>query len=181
MKSFYKISGSIIILLIAFFTNSCNPFDDVYVKLALDSELNTLGTGSSISITSNVCLSDFDDYEDNKDNLAEIKYVSSAYFTLSSTEGLQGDFLTLRAYRSDNSSLLFEFVVPNFVAADYVNKPLQIELTQDEINNLNEYLLNPKDDKCFTVELQVSNVQPSNVIYYLNSKVQFLTEMKIQP
>ena len=59
MKKFNKIilSGLIIIASLSF--NSCNPFDDVYLTLALDLDFSTNGFYSNIFIPAEVCLSDF--------------------------------------------------------------------------------------------------------------------------
>lgn len=130
--------ASLFIALLAI--NGCDPIDDVYLTLALETEFSTVGAGSNIFISSNLCLSDFEDYEDNKDNLEEIRYVTSAYFTINATQGLQGQNLTLTLYQANGSTQLFRYVVPTFVAATYINNPLEIVLTQQEISNINAYL-----------------------------------------
>ncbi len=61
----------------------------------------------NIFIRRRFCLSDFDDYNDNKDNLEEIRYISSAYLTVFATEGLGGDSLTLTLYQADGTTLFF--------------------------------------------------------------------------
>ena len=181
MKQIKKlfITAGIIILSLAL--NSCDPFDDIYLTLALETEFSTIGAGSNIFISSDLCLSDFDDYNDNKEDLEEIRYVTSAYFTLSATQGLQGQNLALTLYQEDGSTQLFRYVIPTFIAANYINNPLEIELTQLEIDNMNAYLTNPQEDKCFVATLEVSNVTASSTPYNLTSKLEFLTELKIKP
>ena len=181
MKSIYKP----ILLLTTLFTllliKGCDPFDDVYLTLAMDAEFSTVGAGSDIFIQSNMCLSDFDDYEDNKDNLEEIRYITAAYMTINSTQGLQGNNITLTLYEGDGTTMLFRYIVPTFVASNYINNPLKINLTQQEIDDLNLYLVNPQEDKCFVATLQVSNVTASATPYSMQSKLEFLTELKIKP
>lgn len=182
MKNIYKILFGLLILSSSLIINSCDPFGDFYVTLVMDTELNTIGAGSGINITSDLCLSDFDDYNDNKDNLEEIRYITSAYSTISSSPGLSGENATLRFYQSDGTTLLFEYALPSFVPANYVNNPLVIKLTQQQVDNLNQYLANYKVNNCFKVQLQVSNVQYSGTPpYYLNAKMEFLTELKVKP
>jgi hypothetical protein len=161
--------------------NSCDPMDDVYLTLALETEFNTIGAGSNISISSDLCLSDFDDYEDNKEDLEEIRYVTSAYFTISATQSLQGQNLTLTLYEANGSTQLFRYILPTFVASTYIGNPLEITLTQQEISNINAYLTDPQEDKCFVATLEVSNVTASTTPYNLSSKLEFLTELKIKP
>lgn len=181
MKKLNRILLFGFILLTSISFNSCDPFDDVFLTLAMETEFSTVGAGSNISISSNLCLSDFDDYEDNKDNLEEIRYISSAYVTINATQGLQGQNLTLTLYQADGNTVLFRYVIPTFVAGSYINNPLEIVLTQQEISNINAYLTNPKEDKCFVATLEVSNVTAASTPYDLSSKIDFLTELKIKP
>lgn len=181
MKKLYKPLLFITALFTVLLVNGCDPFDDVYLTLAMDAEFSTIGAGSDIFIQTNMCLSDFDDYEDNKDNLEEIRYVTAAYMTINSTQGLQGNNLTLTLYEGNGTTMIFRYVVPTFIAANYINNPLKINLTQQEIDNLNLYLRNPQEDKCFVATLQVSNVTASATPYSMQSKLEFLTELKIKP
>lgn len=181
MKKLYKLFLLIGFIFFTLAINSCNPFDDAYLTLAMDAEFSTVGAGSDIFISTNMCLSDFSDYDDNKDNVEEIRYISAAYLTINSTQGLQGNNLTLTLYEANGSTVLFQYVVPTFVAANYINNPLEIVLTQQEISNINAYLINPQQDKCFVATLTVSNVQSSTTPYQLSSKLEFLTELKIKP
>ena len=80
MKQIKKLFITVIIVLTSIAINGCDPFDDIYLTLALETEFSTLGAGSNIFISSGLCLSDFDDYNDNNENLEEIRYVTSAYF-----------------------------------------------------------------------------------------------------
>lgn len=161
--------------------NGCDPFESRYITLSIDTELNTFGTGPNISITSDLCLSDEDDYEDNKDEIEEIKYVAAAYTTISASNGLTGTNLTLRVFQSDGVTLLFDYVIPTFVAANYINNPLKIELTQQEINNINEYLKNHQQNDCFRAELTVTNAGDSDgPPFFITGKIQFLTEIKLK-
>ena len=82
MKNLNKLILTSLTVLTVLAFNGCDPFDDFYLTLAMDTEFNTLGGGSEINISNSLCLSDFDDYDDNKDNLIEIKYISSAYMTI---------------------------------------------------------------------------------------------------
>lgn len=180
MKKLNKLFLFVIIILTSFTFNSCNPFDDFYLTLSLDKEFDVQGFGSEINIEEGFCLSDFDDYNDNKNELDEIRYISSAYFTINATTGLQGDSLIVTFYQADRTTILFQFVQPNFVASAQ-NNPLEIVITPQEVNNVNSYLKNIQEDKCFWATLHVSNVQSASQFYSLNSRVEFLTELKIKP
>lgn len=184
MKKLYKPLLFITALFTVLLVNGCDPFDDVYLKLAMDMEFEmTDGFGSDIFIPTDslICLSGFDDYEDNKDKLEEIRYVTAAYMTINATPGLQGSNLTLTVYEGDKITPIFTYVVPTFVAANYINNPLKVNLNQQQIDDLNLYLRDPQEDKCFFATLQVSNVTASATPYSMQSKLEFLTELKIKP
>ncbi len=182
MKNIYKILFGLLIISSSLIIYSCNPFDDFYLTLVMDTELNAFGAGPNINISSDFCLTDFSDYNDNSDNLEEIRYISAAYFTTSSSNGLRGENLRLRLYEGDGATLLFEFNVPNFVADNYIDKPLKIDLTPEQINNLNQYLANFRTNNCFKAELTVSNVTDNDGLFFqLNAKMEFLTELKVKP
>jgi hypothetical protein len=134
-----------------------------------------------VSLTSEICLSNFDDYNDNSENINEIKYITAAYFTQEPSNGLQGEF-RLRLYRTDTNALLFDYTVQPFWADSSLEKPLTINLDQEEINNINEYLTNPKIDKCFRAVLDVRNASDNDgALFQLHGKVEFLTELQVEP
>lgn len=181
MKKFKKLFAAALFGISLLFINGCDPFDDLYVKLAMDVEFSTLGSGQNIFISSGLCLSDFEDYEDNVDELEEIRYVSSAYFTVDATSGLRAQTLKLTLYQEDGFTVLFDYTITNFVADTYKDNPLELTLTQQEIDDINAYLTNPKEDKCFVATLEAFGVQSDSSPYQLSSKVDILTELKLKP
>ncbi len=181
MKNIYKILFGLLILSSSLIINSCDPFGDFYLTLVMDTELNAEGAGPNITISNDFCLTDFSDYNDNSDNLEEIRYISAAYFTTDSSNGLRGENLSLKLKKGDGTTL-FEFNVPNFIADNYIDKPLKIDLTSEQINNINQYLANFKTNNCFKAELTVSNVTDNDGSFFqLNAKMELLTELKVKP
>jgi len=181
MKILNKLFIGIFFLFTLITITSCDPFDDVYLTLAMDIEFSTSGFGSSFNIIENFCLSDFEDYDENKDNVEEILYVSSAYLTIDATSGLSAQTLSINLYQEDGVTILFDYTIQNFVASNYKNNPLEITLTQQQVADINAYLVNPQEDKCFVATLTASNVQPNTTQYFLTSKVDLLTELKVKP
>ena len=183
MKKVKKLFAAALFGISLLFINGCDPFDDLYVKLAMDVEFNIDdGEGSTIPpLQDTLCLSDFEDYEDNVDELEEIRYVSSAYFTVDASSGLRAQTLTLTLYQEDGFTVLFDYTITNFVANSYKDNPLELTLTQQEIDDINAYLTNPKEDKCFVATLEAFGVQSDSSPYQLSSKVDILTELKLKP
>lgn len=181
MKKIIQFIIAALFIAVTLSLNGCDPFESRYITLSIDTELNTFGVGPNITVTSDVCLSDEDDYNDNRDDIEEIKYVAAAYTTISASNGLSGTNLTLRVFESDGVTLLFDYVIPTFVAANYINNPLKIELTQQEINNINEYLKNHQQNNCFRAELTVNNAGDNDgPPFFITGKIQFLTEIKLK-
>lgn len=176
-----------IILFIAvlslFSLNACDPFEDFYINLKMDQQFQLVGIGPNISQTINFCLTDYDDYNDNADKIEQIKYVDAAYFTIEASETLSADNLILKVYNSDGSSLLIDYRLSPFVAAEYKGKPLHIKLSQTDIDKLNQYLSNHRVNNCFRAELTAENVQSDNplTLFFLNAKIEFVAELKLKP
>jgi len=181
MKQSIKLFIIIGIILVALAINGCDPFDDVYLTLAMKTNFDIEIVDGTFSVTQDTCLSEFDDYDKNKNNIEEIIYISSAYITMDSTNGFEADSLILTVLRGDNSTQLFSFTIHNFNADEYVNNPLEIKITQQEVDNINSYLSNPQEDKCFIAKLECFNATPPNAIYRLNSVIDILTQLKIKP
>ncbi len=163
--------------------NGCDPFEDYFINLKMDQQFQLIGIGPNIEQQVNFCLTDYDDYNDNVDKIEQIKYLDAAYFTIDASQNLSGDNLILKLYQSDGSTLLFEYRLPSFVAADYTNKPLHIQLSQTEKDNLNRYLSEHKQNNCFKAVLSVENVQSDNplTLFFLNAKIEFVAELKLKP
>lgn len=181
MKNIYKPLLVFLVLSSIVFINGCDPFEDFYIMFPMDTEMNSFGAGQSINISSDLCLNDFSDYSDNQDKLEEIKYISTAYTTISATPGLQGQNARIRVYQSDGTTLLCEYTMPTFVAADYVDNPLEIKFTQQQIDNINMYLANHKVNNCLKTVFQISNVQYQGITYSLSAKFEILAQLKVKP
>jgi hypothetical protein len=183
MKKLNKIILPLLVIFTIFINSSCDPFNELYLTLSVDLEFSTGGMASNIIIPAQVSLSNFENYDDNRDNIDEITYISSAYITLQATEGLKGDDLKLTLYQDDRSIMLFQYTQDHFTFADFENKPLEIILTDQEKNNINNYLKNPQEDKGFYATFELSNITYSgpSQSYFLDGKMEFLTQLKVKP
>lgn len=173
----------IIIVLSFILINGCDPFEDYFINLKMDQQFQLVGVGPNIDQQINFCLTDYDDYNDNVDKIEQIKYMDAAYLTLDASQNLSGDNLILKLYESDGNTLLFEYRLPSFVASDYRNKPLHIQLSQTDKDNLNRYLSDHRRNNCFRAVLSVENVQSDNplTLFFLNAKIEFVAELKLKP
>lgn len=173
----------LITFLSLFLLNACDPFEDYFINLKMDQEFQLIGVGPNIEQQIDFCLSDYDDYNDNSDKIERIKYMDAAYITLDASENLSADNLILKLYQADGNTLLFEYRLPSFVASDYKNKPLLIQLSQTDKDNLNNYLSNHRINNCFKAILLAENVQSNNPLtfFFLNARIEFVAELKLKP
>lgn len=178
-----KLIALLIIFSLSLPLNSCDPFEEYFINLKMDQQFQLYGIGPNISQQINFCLTNYDDYNDNADMIEQIKYVDAAYLTIDASEGLHSDNLSLKLYQSDGSTLLFDYNLSPFVASDYANKALHIQLTQSEKEKINQYLSNHQLNNCFVAVLTAENVQSNNVLPYfsLQAKIEFVAELKLKP
>lgn len=165
------------------FFNGCDPFEDYSINLKMEQQFHLVGIGPNIQQQINFCLTDYNDYNDNVDKIEQIKYLDAAYLTINSSSNLSGDNMILKLYESDGNTLLFEYRLASFVASDYRNKPLHIQLSQTDKDNLNRYLANHKTNNCFKAILSVENVHSDNplTLFFLDAKIEFVAELKLKP
>lgn len=177
-----KLIALIIIFSLSLLLNSCDPFEEYFINLKMDQQFQLYGIGPNITQQINFCLNNYDDYNDNVDRIEQIKYVDAAYLTLDASEGLHSDNLSLKLYQSDGNTLLFDYNLSPFVASDYINKALHIQLTQSEKEKINQYLSNHQQNNCFVAVLTAENVQSNNVLPYfsLQAKIEFVAELKLK-
>lgn len=160
---------------------SCDQFENVFLNLPISKEITATGNGPDIFERETICFTDYDSFNDNADDIEEIKYVTSAFFTINATAGLQGTGIIATLYRGDGTTQLFSFTMPSAVADDYKNNPLKLTLNQQQIDLLNNYLANYKTNNCFVAELRVANVTgTSGPPYSITGKFEMVVELKVK-
>lgn len=181
MKKLFKSLFAFLVILISFASISCDQFENIFLNLPIKQEITASGNGPDISETKAFCLSDYDSYNDNIDDVEAIKYVAAAYFTITSTADLQGTGITATLYKGDGITPLFSVTLPTAVASDYINNPLEIELTQQQIDLLNDYLADYQNNDCFVAELYVANVSgTAGPPYSITGQVELVVELKLK-
>ena len=152
MKSRTKYLLLVITTIESFISTGCDQFQNIFLNLPIDKEITATGSGPDIFERETICFTDYDSFNDNIDDVEEIKYVTSAFFTISSTAGLQGTGIIATLYKGDGITPLFAFTMPSVVADDYKNNPLKLELNQQQIELLNTYLADYKTNNCFVAK-----------------------------
>ena len=108
------------------------------------------GDGPNISKTESDCLSNYEAYNDNKDDIKSITYVAMAYYSIDFTPGLTGTNISATFYDDCTGEMIFQVFLPTANAADYINNPFEFELTQSQTALLNQFFTDHKTCDCFS-------------------------------
>lgn len=181
MKYINKILFSILVLITLLIAIGCDQFDNIFLNLPIKTEITATGNGPDIFEKETICLSDYDSFNDNVNDVEAVKYITSAYFTITSTAGLHGSGIMATLYQGDGTTPLFSITLPTAVASDYIKNPLKIELTTQQIDLLNEYLADYNTNNCFVAELRVANVAgTSGPPYSITGQFEMVVELEIK-
>lgn len=179
MKVISNIVLSFFVLIILISGTSCSQFENLFLNLPIKKKIVASGSGPTVFESELFCLSDYDAYNDNMDDIKAIKYVSAAYVTLSASPGLQGSSLTASLFKSAGITPIFSIALPNPVAATYINNPYKLELSQAQIAAFNASLANYKNEDCFVAELRITNVSGTgNPPYTLTGQIEIVVELE---
>ncbi len=161
--------------------NGCDELNNLPLNIPIKFSFSKTGSNTTINENQSVWLSSVQDWRDNQENINSASFISAAYWTIKPTsEGLQGD---VNVSLSDESGkLLFSINIPNYKAADNLDKPYTLKLNQNQIQAMDDYLsLIGKDgnDHSFTASLTVSNITGASSPYTISGKVEVVLQADI--
>ncbi|MBK7104126.1 MAG: hypothetical protein IPH62_02440 [Ignavibacteriae bacterium] len=163
------------------FSGGCDELNNLPVNIPIVVNFSTSGNNTTISESENFCLSDYEKWRENQDKVQSATYLSAAYWTESASAGLQGD---INVQLSDQfGNIIFSVVLNNYKAADNIDKPFTLELTESEIQALNDYLelLSENDnDQCFNSSLTISDITGTTTPYQLTGRVEIVIEAAVE-
>ena len=159
--------------------NSCDILEQLFVNLKLKETITAQGNGPNISEIIEDCLSNYDAYDDYRDEIMSLKYVSAAYYSEDFTPGLTGTNIIATIYNGCTFAPIFQVFLPTANAADYVDNPFEFELTSEEIAAFNQFLADYNNCDCFFAELLVEQVSAnSGPPYFLDGTVEIIIEIE---
>jgi len=180
MKKLLKHSLLFSIIIPFVIAANCDNLTKIPLNVPYEREVSVSGTDNNISESEFFCLDDAADYIDNFDNIETLLYVNAQYRTLSASPGLRGD-LIIQVYQADGVTLLLQVTVPNVQPEDYIDNPIVIELSQAEINLINQYLaLGLQSALCFNTVLSVYNITAGSTPYELVGVVEIVIEATVK-
>lgn len=188
MKNIFRILVLSILGVSSLFVASCDELSSLDVNVPVGKEFHVQGTDNSITEQETFCLSQFEKWSENVEDIEDVKWVTASYWTLKDTLGnvtspnLKGNLkYTLK---DNNGFTLFEKNLGNISAADYIGNAYEIELTDTQIEIINTYLALFQDqDLCFTGSVTLDNItgdKNSNGKYELFCKVELVLETTVK-
>jgi hypothetical protein len=160
--------------------NSCDVLEKLFLNLPIKQTITADGNGPDIFEVETVCLTDYDAFNDNVDNIQSIKYLSAAFHSLDWTpSNLGGRNISATLYDCDSTIILEQSIPDEALASDYFENPYEFVLTDDEIALFNQYLANYELCDCFSAELRVDPVTPTGEPFYsLTGVVEIVVEIE---
>ncbi len=180
MNKIIKSCSFLILFIIAVSFNSCDSFESFPINVPIAVTINTSGNNTTISESTSFCLMDFSEYQDYRDDMQSVQYVTAAFRTVSASQGLTGD-IVVTLQESPSGTILFQITIPNVQPADYIQNPYVIQLGPNEVTLINLFLgsidfSNPLSDVCFTATLSVQNISGGSTPYSLQGVVEIVFE-----
>ncbi len=178
-----KITKILLSLLIAslVFVNGCDELNKLKVNVPLIVNFSTSGTNTVLTESENFCLSDYEDWRENQEDVNSATFVSAAYWTESASLGLQGDVTAVLA--DQFGDVLFTYTINNYAAASNIDTPYTLELNEKQIDAINTYLSvigDQQNDLCFQASLTLSNITGTATPFQLRGRVEIVIEADVE-
>ena len=178
-----KITKILLSLLFAslIFVNGCDELNNLAVNVPLIVHFSTSGSDTQLTESESFCLSDYEDWRDNQEDVNSATFVSAAYWTEFASSGLRGDVTVTLADQFGN--VLFTYTISDYAAANNIDVPFTLELNENQIDAINTYLSvigSQQNDLCFQSSLTVSNITGTITPYQLNGRVELVVEADVE-
>lgn len=182
MKKMIRIVIMLSLFSTLFLFNSCDELAQLALNIPLPIEFSAQGSNTTITETEYFCLSSYQEWRDNQEDIESAKYLAASYWTMEgTTANLQGN-VSFSLY-DEFGGLIFTYNLGQIIAANYATDPLVIELDETQITALDTYLSDlATQDKCFTGVLTVTNVTGDTNTSgdrILNGKVEIVLETDV--
>jgi hypothetical protein len=141
--------------------NGCilDAFDTLTTGIPITVDIHVAdetGNETTIADSTTFNLDENDTYKNNKDKINSIKFVKVAYRTKAVTPSdLKGDII-LKVKKTDGT-LLFSKTISNVTPASYINSPMELQLTQAEIQLMDTFLA-MSSNRVFNTTVTIQNL-----------------------
>jgi hypothetical protein len=166
---------TLLIFMVSF--NGCDELQSLPLNVPIPFEFEANGNNSSTDESATICVSSVEELAEYRDDIKQIKFLNAAYWTDSATPGLSGN-LTF-SLRTQSGTPILSINLPNVRPADYLNAPLVLKLSGNEIQLLETYLSNfVNSNECFIASLNITNTNPSS--HNIKGRVEVVVEAEVE-
>jgi len=155
-------------------------FETLPINIPISLPVNISGGDDNLSETQSFCLENFPDFNQYQDDIEDVNFVELAFRTKSfSPSNLRGNISFELMDASGN--LIFMDELNGVSPAEFEENPYVLQLSDEEINLMNEYLDSDENGTCFTgrVNLQITEGSGNNSLTGIIDIV-FEAETKIE-
>lgn len=138
--------------------NGCilDAFDTLTSGIPITVDVNLSGNDQTIEETTTFNLDENDTYTKNKNKINSIKFVKVAYRTASVTPlNMKGNIIL--TVTKPNGTLIFTKTLTNVSPAAFISTPMELQLTQPEIQIMDAFLAGASD-RVFKATVRVENL-----------------------
>lgn len=163
-------------IVLSFGFNGCilDAFDTLTTGIPISVDVNLSGTDQVLEETTTFNLDENETYTKNKNKINNIKFAKVAYRTASvSPLDLKGNIIL--TVTKPNGTLIFTKTLTNVSPAAFITTPMELQLTQAEIQIMDAFLAGASD-RVFKATVKVENLPEGPKT--LEAKVDIVFEME---
>ena len=152
------------------------------INIPITVEFTASDTETSISGLKPFCLSESQEWNNQKSKIASAKFKEASYWTLSNSPNLKGDFKYSLLDVSNN--LLLSVSETNFEVATWIGNPKKLDLSAAQIETVDSRLGQAiSSDLCFIAKFDMEKItgeKNSDNEYALEGKVTIILEATLK-
>lgn len=139
------------------FLSGCDELESIPINIPISIAIETQHTTSTTtSGTASYCFENSTAYQQYMDDINSLTYVEASWRTDTVVPSDLSGVVTL-TLRNSSGGIILTYSLGQITPADYINNPLQLQLTEAQIDLINFFLSN-NDDLCITAEVLVEQM-----------------------
>lgn len=159
MKKYYSMILGVVAVFSFFAFNGCilDNLNTIDVKMPYTAHIDVSGSQNSITKSETFDISTSSIYDTYSDKINGITFVKAQFRTSSYSDAAISGNITITLKDNKSGIVIFSKTLTNVKPADYKDNPLQLNLTQTQINLFNSYLKITGNTK-YTATVSVDNI-----------------------
>jgi len=162
-----------------FMGSLCPPEPD-YVNIKFKEDLASTGSNDPFTIEREFSLSESRDFRDNVDESDGVVFIRLSFATDSCSAGLHSLRFYVIFYGHDLTTVIWDAVIDDWQAEDYIKSPYEIMLTKEQKDAFNNALIDYKQKNNFKIALKVEGVADNDgAPFSLYGRAELIFELRV--